>query len=276
MSKKKLLGLYGLKWNPFDSDIPLEALHVTSQIDSFCWRVETLTLDGGFAMITGHPGMGKSVTLRILNHRLTQIPEAQVGTITRPQSGVADFYREMGDLFGLEMKISNRWNGYKSLRKKWREHIQSTLYRPVLLIDEAQETLPQVLNELRLLSSTEFDSKMILTIILCGDQRLPEKFKSPDLIPLGSRIRVRLNHESLSKKELLKLLQFLLEKSGNPKLMTDPLKDLLADHAAGNPRVMMIMAANLLAEAVTKEAHTLDEKLFFETYNSQKRKARKA
>ncbi|HMG98545.1 MAG TPA: hypothetical protein VK546_06465 [Gaiellales bacterium] len=40
---KKLLALYGLKWNPFAPDVPVEALRVTPQIESFCWRVEQLT-----------------------------------------------------------------------------------------------------------------------------------------------------------------------------------------------------------------------------------------
>ena len=39
---KKMLALYGLKWNPFASDVPVEALQLTPRIESFCWRVEQL------------------------------------------------------------------------------------------------------------------------------------------------------------------------------------------------------------------------------------------
>jgi hypothetical protein len=48
---KKLLSLYGLKWNPFAVDVPTEALHVTPRVDSFCWRVEQLIDEGGFAFL---------------------------------------------------------------------------------------------------------------------------------------------------------------------------------------------------------------------------------
>ncbi|MEI7488556.1 MAG: ATP-binding protein, partial [Chryseobacterium sp.] len=188
MSNKKLLNLYGLKWNPFDPALPLEGLISSPQIDSFCWRVENLVMDGGYAMITGHPGTGKSVALRILAARLSKMQEVKVGVLTRPQSGLADFYREIGELFGVELKTSNRWGGYKKLREGWVNHIRSTLVRPVLLIDESQEMLPAVLNELRMMMSDNFDSEMILTLVLCGDNRLPEKFREPALIPLGSRI----------------------------------------------------------------------------------------
>ncbi len=96
---------------------------------------------------------------------------------------------------------------------------------------------------------------------------MPEKFKVPDLIPLGSRIRVRLNQDSASKEDLLLILKTSLERSGNPQLMTPELANILCDHAAGNLRVLMNMAANLLSEGAQKNLSNLDEKLFFETFN---------
>ena len=113
---KKMLALYGLKWNPFAPDVPVEALHVTRRIESFCWRVQQLVGEGGFALVTGAPGTGKSVTLRILAERLGAQRDVRIGIVTRPQAGLADFYREMGDLFGVELAPHNRWAGAKVLR----------------------------------------------------------------------------------------------------------------------------------------------------------------
>ena len=229
-------------------------------------------IDGGYALITGHPGTGKSVVLRMLAHRLSLMPEVRAGVFTRPQSGLPDFYREMGDLFGIALKVSNRWHSYKDLRKMWQDHINTNLFRPVLLVDEAQEIPAVALNELRLLASTDFDSKQILTVVLCGDTRLPDKFKTPDLIPLGSRIRVRLNLESASRDEMIRFLENLLEKAGNPMLITERLKETLCDHSAGNYRVLINMANQLLDEALRKEADKIDESLFFELFNPTKKK----
>lgn len=271
MSNKEILNLYGLKWNPFSNSIPKEALQTTAKSESFCYRVENLLFDGGFAMITGHPGTGKSAILRLLSQRLEKLSDVKVGVIVRPQSGTVDFYRELGELFGIDLKAGNRWHSYKNLRKKWLEHIQTTLFRPVLLIDEAQDMQATVLNELRLLSSYDLDSKMILTTIFCGDTRLPEKFKSPELIPLGSRIRVRLQQEPSPKDELIQVLKTSQERAGNPNLMTQELMDILCDHAAGNLRVLMTMAENLLTEAAQKKQNQLNETLFFETFNISKK-----
>ena len=271
MNKKKLLNLYGLKWNPFEQSIPLEALVITPQIDSFCFRIENLVMDGGFGMITGVPGCGKSVVLRILASRLEKLKELKVRVISRPQSLPADFYREVGDLFGVTFKSSNRWGGHKSLRKEWSDHIRSTLLRPVLLIDEAQEMLPNVLNELRMLSSDKFDSEIILTVVFCGDQRLPEKFKEESLIPLGSRIRSRLTLESVSKEHLVNLLNESMTRAGNKNLINQEVVNILAEHSAGNFRAMMMMADNLLSEATHKELPQINETLFFEAYGQQKK-----
>src|SRR3974390_645025 len=65
MNSKKLLALYGLKWNPFSPELPSEALLATPKIENFAWRVEQLVQEGGFALITGESGTGKSVVVRI-------------------------------------------------------------------------------------------------------------------------------------------------------------------------------------------------------------------
>jgi type II secretory pathway predicted ATPase ExeA len=263
---KKLLSLYGLKWNPFATEVPVEALYVSGRLDSFCWRVEQLIGEGGFALVTGLPGVGKSVTLRVLLERLSGVRDVRVGVLTRPQAGLADFYREMGALFGVQLHPHNRWGGAKVLRERWQEHIDASLCRPVLIVDEAQEMQPPVLNELRLLASARLDSHLLLTVVLAGDQRLLQHFRSEELLPLDSRMRVRLVLERASPEELRELLAHALAKTGAPKLMTTELIATLCDHAQGNPRALMNMAGELLAVAAQREARHIDEQLFFETF----------
>lgn len=242
----KLLALYGLKWHPFTTEVPTEAIHVPARLEHFCWRIEQgLIGEGGFAMIHGDPGTGKSVALRLLAERLARLPDLTVGAITHPQSNLADFYREMGDLFGVPLRPHNRWGGFKALREAWFAHLESTRRRPVLLIDEAQEMSPAVLSELRLMASAKFDSQSLLCVVLAGDARLPEK---------------------LRREERLACLQHLTSAAGNASLMSAALMHTLCDHAVGNYRILTTMAAELLAVAAHRDLPQLDEKLYLDVF----------
>jgi hypothetical protein len=186
--------------------------------------------------------------------------------ISHPQSQLGDFYREMGDIFGVTLTPSNRWGGFKALRERWLTYLDSCRQRPILIIDEAQEMGPQVLSELRLMSSAKFDSLPLLGIILAGDARLPERLRSEDLIPLGSRIRCRYVTEYASREELGSFLEHLLTEAGNPGLMTQGLCHTLCDHAAGNYRILTSMAAELLSAGARRNLPQLDEKLYLEVF----------
>lgn len=272
MNNKQLLALFGLKWNPFLPDVPPEAIWESPDMDSFFFRLENMVMDGGFALIHGEPGLGKSKNLQLIAHRLEKLDEVTVGVMERPQSSLSDFYREMGELFGVNLSPANRYGGFKALRERWSKHIASTLFRPVLLIDEAQEMTNACLNELRMLGSAHFDSQCLLTIVLCGDSRLPERFRSQDLVALGSRIRLRMFLEPYDKKSIREHLLYASEKAGAVHLMTKTLVDTMVDHCAGNPRVLHTMGAELLEMGARKNVNQLDEKLFLELYSRDTRK----
>jgi len=269
MNTKKLLALWGLKWNPFSPELPSEALLATPAIENFAWRVEQLVQEGGFALICGEPGTGKSVALRIVAARLAALRDVMVGALERPQSRTADFYRELGDLFAVKLTPSNRWGGFRALRERWKAHVTSTRIKPVLLIDEAQQMAPEVLSELRFLCSADFDSTTLLTVLLAGDGRLLELLRHEDLIPLGTRIRTRLPLEAASGAELAQLLSHALAKAGNASLMTPELQDTLVDHSAGNYRLLMTMSAELLAYGMAHEVQQLDEKFYLEVFQAK-------
>ena len=267
MNAKNPLSLWGLKWNPFSPELPSEGLLVTAPIENFAWRVEQLVREGGFALISGESGSGKSVALRIVAERLAALR-------------AADFYRELGDVFSVKLTPWNRWGGFKALRERWRAHLTSSRIKPVLLVDEAQEMSVEVLNELRILSSADFDARSLLTVVLCGDGRLLERLRHPDLVPLASRIRTRLSTEAASREELSELLDHALAKAGNTAMMTTELRDTLVDHAAGNCRLLMTMGGELLAYGIAHEISQLDEKSYLEAFQlsrprpASKKKAR--
>ena len=155
---------------------------------------------------------------------------------------------------------------FKALRARWKAHCQTTLVRPVLLIDEAQEVASPSLTELRLLQSVCFDSESLLFTILCGDGRLPDRFRTPELLPLGSRIRARLHLAPLTPEQLQDYLNFATEQAGNPHLMTPELIHTISAHALNNLRVLNHIAAEMLAAAAARNLPRLDESLYFELF----------
>lgn len=275
MNNAEIRSLYGLKYNPFLPDVPVEALFTIPGTEVFALRMQTMAAQGGFALITGEPGLGKSKTLQQIAHRLEQIPDLTVGVMQRPQSKLGDFYRELGELFNVNLTPANRYGGFKALRERWKTHCQSTLLRPVLLIDEAQQVSTDCFTELRLLQSDHFDSQSLLFTILCGDNRLPERFRTAELLPLGSRIGPRLMLAPLAPEQLQEYLNFALEQAGNAQLMTGELKNTLAAHAANNLRVLNQMSAELLAAAAQRNLSRIDVALFFELFSPTGPKSRR-
>lgn len=117
-----------------------------------------------------------------------------------------------------------------------------------------------------MLCAAELDSRCLLTVVLGGDLRLTEKFRAPELLPLGSRMRVRLPLQPATPQELIECLRHALAQAGNAHLMTPELMKTLAEHAAGNYRILMTMAGELLDLAAQRELKQLDEKLYLEAF----------
>lgn len=275
MSDPRMRARLGLKYDPFSPAIPAGDIWTAPGFDRFAMRVEHLTREGGFAMLSGAVGAGKSKALQALSVQLGRIPELVIGVMERPQSSTGDFYRELGRLFGVDLSPANRYGGFRALRERWEAHVQSHLRHPVLLVDEAQEMHNACLSELRLLGSMHFDSRYLLTVVLCGDERLPERFRTRELLPLGSRIRTRLTSQPLDRTQMRELLEHLLDRAGNAGLVTDALKTALVQHSGGNPRVLCNMGAELLSAAVDRDLPVLDDDLFLEVFGrSTRQKAR--
>ena len=263
-----LHALYGLKYNPFTPDIPTESLYISAAMENFIWRIENNHVqEGGFSLIVGEPGTGKSCLLRLLSEKLHHIQGLTVGNFIHPQSTIRDFYHELGDLFDIPIKAHNRWHSFKSLREKWQNHMENNAIKPVLLIDEAQEMQTSVMNELRLLNSHHYDSRNLLTVIFASNHSLLDRFRSTtSLLPLGSRITKRLQMENVTSQQLYHCLSHLLENSGNAMLMSQNLMQTICDHSLGNYRIMTTLCNELLEVACKQKLKQLDEKLYFEVF----------
>lgn len=259
----KRLARFGLSFHPFTLAVPTASCQVTPGMTHLISRCDHLISSGGFAVITGDSGTGKSTLLRLLHARLGERTDVVTGVLTRPQAKIADFYRELGALFGVSLAPHNRWAGALVLRERWQAHWGTSHHRPVLIIDEAQEMQIAVLSELRLLATAELDAVALLSVVLAGDARLNDVLQARELMPLASRVRIHYRTTSATIAELTQLLEHLLTRAGNPSLMTDGLKHSMVEHACGNRRSLVHMGDQLLEAALEDPACvTLDESFF--------------
>jgi general secretion pathway protein A len=134
--------------------------------------------------------------------------------------------------------------------------------------------MPDVLLELRILGSINFDSRCILGTVLAGDHRLTEKLGTPALLPLQSRVRAQLLVEESTSAELAEILRNAVEQAGAPDLVTPGLRKALADNSMGNPRVMMNLANDLLGVAAKRGDKQLTEETFFDLHKNATRRKR--
>lgn len=266
MTIDKRLSRFGLSFHPFASAVAVEVCQITPEAMHVLTRCDHLASSGGFGVITGETGTGKSTFLRCLQARLRERTDLVCGVLTRPQATISDFYREMGSIFAVTLSPSNRWGGTRVLRERWQAHWSAAHLRPVLIVDEAQEMRVDVLNEIRLMTAAELDAGALLSVVIAGDVRLLELLQERELLPLASRIRVSHRTSAASVMELTQLLEHLLTRAGNPELMTDGLKRSLAEHAMGNRRSLMHLGDQMLEAALADPAcQRLDEALFIRT-----------
>lgn len=276
MTDHDLQTRYGIKYNPFLPAIPARDLWRPPGFEAFVFRLRSLLSHGGFGVISGESGLGKSKTLHLLADWLSEHDDLSVGVMVRPQSTTGDFYRELGQLYGVDLSPANRYGGFRALRARFRKHIQTSLMRPVLLVDEAQECCSDTLTELRLLGSDNFDSVQLLTVVLCGDDRLPERFRERSLVPLGGRVRARLTLRPFEAATMSEFLDHILEQSSASALVSPGLRAALVEHSGGNLRILTVMGDELLSYAAHKELSVLDEAVFFDLFGQPRKKSRRS
>ena len=167
---QKLLALYGLKWNPFTPEVPIEALYVPPKVENFCWRIEQAHLrEGGFALDprrSRHRQKRRHAPARRAARRAWPTSRSASSIIRRATSPTSIASSAISS-----PSPSASATAGAALRRcapagsiTWVPPAR----RPVVLVDEAQEMTPMVLSELRLLASARFDSQSLLCVVLIG------------------------------------------------------------------------------------------------------------
>ena len=211
---------------------------------------------GGFVLLTGEVGTGKTTVSRCL---LQQLPaDTEIAYILNPSLTERDLLAAICDEFQLPY---GEEASLKQLFDLIRDHLLANLAagkRSVVLVDEAQHLLPGVLEQLRLLTNLETDEKKLLQVVLIGQPELQQMLRQPLLRQLAQRITARYHLLPLSRQDVDAYVRFRLQVAGCVQpIFTPRAIQTLHRLSGGIPRLINLICDRALIAAFARGSHKI-------------------
>ncbi len=209
----------------------------------------------GFIELTGEVGAGKTTICRAVLSKLS--PNIQTALVLNPTLTQTQLLRAILNDFGLSIKGRDRLAYIEILNRFLLEQLGQG-NNVALIIDEAQDLLPEVLEQVRLLSNLETDQHKLLQIVLCGQPELKQRLAAPELRQLRQRITVRCHLFPLTEEETRQYIRYRLQTAGweGGDLFQPSALESVFNYAQGIPRLInAVCDVALLAGYVAGSRH---------------------
>lgn len=211
----------------------------------------------GFIELTGEVGSGKTTLCRAVLSSLGD--GVKTALILNPSLTETQLLRAMLNDFGLEGKGRDRL-AYIERLNSFLLDMNSQNINVALLIDEAQNLEPSVMEQVRLISNLETDQHKLIQIVLCGQPELKARLNRPDLRQLKQRITVRYHIPPLSLAETEDYILHRLTVAGGIKSVTfnsSAIKKIY-HYTNGSPRMINAVCDNTLLAGYVMKKEKLD------------------
>ncbi len=274
---------FGFEEMPFSIAPDPRYLYMSEQHrEALAHLVYGFNSDGGFVLLTGDIGTGKTTVCRCL---LEQIPEnSAIAFIINPKLTVEELLATICDEFGIKYPEGNTSiKIFVDLINAFLLDANAKGYKCLLIIDEAQNLSADVLEQLRLLTNLETNQRKLLQIILLGQPELREKLSQPGLQQLAQRVIARYHLGPLSKKDAAAFVTYRLSVAGVRKELFPPSTiNTLYRFSKGVPRLINVLCDRALLGAFVQGKNQVNKSIltkaghevFGETeYNAQHRRA---
>ncbi len=244
---------FGLKDLPFRlTPDPAYLFMSGKHREAFAHLLYGVNEGSGFVAVTGEVGAGKTTLLRALL-RETGDDVATV-YIVNPVLTSTELLQTVNAELGLPSGSSSRKELLEGLNHCLRRRAAAG-GRTVVIVDEAQNLDPVVLEQLRLLSNLETETEKLIQIVLAGQPELRELLERHDLRQLNQRVTVRWHLDTLDAGESAEYIRHRLSVAGaTAELFESKALDLVHHYAQGVPRLINIIAHRSLLVAYTRSA----------------------
>ena len=253
-------GYFGLQQTPFSiAPDPRYLLMSERHREALALLLYGVQGGGGFVLLTGEIGAGKTTVCRCF---LEQIPEnCRVAYIFNPKLTVGDLLKTICHEFQLEVRHEGigpaTIKDYLDPLNEYLLRSHAAGQRNVLIIDEAQNLTPHVLEQLRLLTNLETNERKLLQIVLIGQPELRAVLAQPELEQLAQRVIARFHLGALSETETRQYVRHRMEVAGLKGPLPFSAEALARVHAItrGVPRRI-----NLLCDRALLGAYATDSR----------------
>ncbi len=243
---------FGFNRHPFSKEMAHEELFVAQGNKELESRIGHLIEMRGIGLITGDSGSGKTTACR---KAISSLHAASYRVIYVPLStgNVMDLYKSISWELGLSAERS-RAALFRQIRTEVSRLVGEARCRPILIVDEAHHLRPDVLEDLRLLTTYQMDSENRLCLLLVGQTELRRRLTMSVYEALSQRIVVRYHLPGLTRDELGKYMGHLLTLAGiETPIFEPPAIEAIFNATQGLPRKVNLLAHHaLLAAAVTR------------------------
>ena len=249
------LSFFGLNEKPFAITPDPRYLYLSERhAEALAHLLYGINESGGFIQLTGEVGTGKTTVVRTL---LSRVPHhADVAVILNPRVTPVEFLLTICEELGLGIAETDR-DSVKQMvdalnRRLLAAHAEGR--RIIVIVDEAQNLTPEVLEQVRLLTNLETPTQKLLQIILIGQPELRELLDRTELRQLAQRITGRYHLEPLSLEETRGYVRHRLRVAGaGEEIFTASALTAVHRVAAGIPRVINVTCDRALLGAYTQE-----------------------